>query len=203
VRAGAHNLALINMELGQIEKGAKLLKTVVEARIETLGVEHPDTILSMGFLVWGYWTMGWLEDAIAHLEMITRANTQLLGPKHNDTLLAKKNLAIMYGEQGDGPWIERAIKLLRNILREIPNRVGDDDKLECYLDLAWLYRIRGDLTTSRATGELALSLVRILGDGAIRGRARDEIALTCRRQQNIVNAMAFIRRASGTPEHHS
>jgi len=65
-----------------------------------LGVEHSDTLRSMGNLAATYWHQGrWNESERFEVNVI-ELSKRLLGSEHPDTLTSMGNLAVTYRQQG-------------------------------------------------------------------------------------------------------
>ncbi len=86
---------------GSSEVARERFREVHEARVQSLGREHPDTLIAGAKLA--FWT-GRTGDAPAARDQYTAlvpALEQVLGPEHPDTLTARDNLARWTVEAGD------------------------------------------------------------------------------------------------------
>jgi hypothetical protein len=65
-----------------------------------LGVEHPDTLLSIGNLAHTYNNQGQYHDAEELLAQVVKIRARVLGSDHPHTLSGMSNLAVSYHNQG-------------------------------------------------------------------------------------------------------
>jgi tetratricopeptide (TPR) repeat protein len=85
---------------GKYSEAEELFVQVVETRKRVLGMEHPDTLLSIGNLASTYWNQGrWKEAEELDLQVM-ETRKRVLGTEHPDTLASIGNLASTYRNQG-------------------------------------------------------------------------------------------------------
>ena len=94
-------------DLGMPQLALTLTDSVTQAG-ESLGLCHPDTLLSRDNLAGAYREAGRLHEAIELFEQNLDDRTRILGPHHPDTLTTRNNLAEAYRAAGR---IEDAEKL--------------------------------------------------------------------------------------------
>ena len=87
---------------------------------DTLGPDHPDTLLSRNNLANAYHDAGRLDEAITLYEQTLKDCTRILGPHHPNTLTTRNNLAEAYRAAGR---FEDADKLF-----ETPSDSDDDEQ---------------------------------------------------------------------------
>ena len=69
---------------------------VIEKMKQTLGEEHPDTLISMLYLASTYRRQGQWKEAEALEVVVVEKRKQALGDEHPDTLKSIDNLAATY-----------------------------------------------------------------------------------------------------------
>ena len=93
-------LALVLGRAGDIDEARTLLEQVVPLRIEVDGLEHGDTLASMGALATMRAMQSEYEPAVAMQRTLAEAMTRRLGLEHPDTLAIRNNLANMLSGMG-------------------------------------------------------------------------------------------------------
>jgi tetratricopeptide (TPR) repeat protein len=83
---------------------------VRDVRVDSLGVAHPDTLVSLNNLASGYFGAGRIAEAAEMFEQACDAIVRSLGSGHPHAQVARNNLAAAYMQMGQ---LERAIELLR------------------------------------------------------------------------------------------
>jgi hypothetical protein len=73
---------------------------VVELQSKVLGVEHPDTLLSMGDLAWTVADQGRAAEAEELYRKVVELQSKVLGLEHPDTLVSMGDLAMTVACQG-------------------------------------------------------------------------------------------------------
>jgi hypothetical protein len=86
------NLAATYRGLGRLADAEELAMVVLEKRRQTLGPEHPHTLIAMRALALTYRDLGKITEAIQLLIVVVEARTHLLGPMHSDSILAQQDL---------------------------------------------------------------------------------------------------------------
>ena len=129
--------------LGLPKESLSALERVAALRRETLGADHPDTLIAMSHLAAALQDAGRSDQAIALFESILARQKERLGPDHHDTLETTNDLAVAYWESGQAA---RAIPLYRTVLEQEKARLGDDhpDTLTVMDNLAVAYAAAGE-----------------------------------------------------------
>jgi tetratricopeptide (TPR) repeat protein len=130
---------------GRYNEAETPILRVMETRRKVLGLEHPDTLTSLGNLALTYWNQGRWTEAEELGVQVMETTRRVLGPEHPFTLVSMANLASMYMSQGR--WTEaeelqvQVIKKRRKVLApEHP------DALTSLANLASTYWNRGRWT---------------------------------------------------------
>jgi len=138
-----HNLAIKLMNEGDGAAAEVLLRRVVEGREQSLGWDHPTTLMSVNNLALLLTQQG--DDAAAEplFRRALEGYETSLGPDHPDTLTSVNNFATMLHDQGDN---EAAEPLLRRVLEGREKALGPDhsDTLKSVTNLANLLTKQGD-----------------------------------------------------------
>ncbi|KAG8793097.1 hypothetical protein FRC12_003902 [Ceratobasidium sp. 428] len=115
---------------------------VLDARKQSLGELHPDTLTSMANLATTYWNQGRWDEAEALDVRVLDARKQTLGERHPNTLASMNNLASLYSNQGR--WDE-AEALGVQVLDARKQTLGElhPDTLSSMANLAFTYWIQG------------------------------------------------------------
>jgi Tetratricopeptide repeat len=93
------NFAFVLWENGDWVTAEQLELQVMDIRKKLLGLEHPDTLSSMGNLASTYYNQGrWNEAEQLELQVMDMRK-KLLGPEHPATLSSMGNLAGTYSDQ--------------------------------------------------------------------------------------------------------
>jgi len=95
-----NNLAVTYQRGDQLKEAVELHEKVLAARQRTVGMEHPDTLISMNNLANTYRQRGQLKEAAELNKKVLTASQRILGVEHPDTLLSMNNLATTYGDCG-------------------------------------------------------------------------------------------------------
>ena len=124
------------------EEVEKLLLVQADSRATKLGLDHPDTLTSMGNLASTYRNQGRWDEAEKLLVEVMNAFKAKLGSDHPDTLNSMANLASTYKNQGR--WDE-AEKLFMKVMDAFKAKLGSDhrDTLTSMGNLASTYRNQG------------------------------------------------------------
>ena len=109
-------------ELGD-PQAALSLSDAVDLLDETLGPDHPRTLVARNNLAVAYWSVGRLEQAIPLFERTLADRERILGPDHPDTLTSRNNLAGAYESVGR---IKQAIDLYERTLADTERVLGPD-----------------------------------------------------------------------------
>ena len=122
---------------------------------ETLGPEHPQTLISMGNVAKGYRDAGMFELALPLLEETLKLRKAKFGPDHPDTLNSMNDLASGYNLAGK---LDRALPLEEETLKLQKAKLGFDhpDTLASMSNLATWYRHDGKLDLALVVWEETL-----------------------------------------------
>ncbi|KAG8717983.1 hypothetical protein FRC09_013341 [Ceratobasidium sp. 395] len=96
----AWHFAIVYWENGRWKEVEALQVRVLDARKQTLGELHPDTLTTMNNLANTYMDQGRWDEAEALEVRVLDAMKQTLGELHPDTLMCMANLASTYSNQG-------------------------------------------------------------------------------------------------------
>ncbi|KAG8777650.1 hypothetical protein FRC12_000275 [Ceratobasidium sp. 428] len=96
----AEFFAMVYNDNGRWKQVEVLEMRVLDARKQTLGEAHPDTLTSTSNLANTYWNQGRWDEAEALQARALDASKQTLGELHPDTLTIMGNLAATYQDQG-------------------------------------------------------------------------------------------------------
>lgn len=116
----AAELGVLFHRLGRFEESEELLKAVLEARIETLGEEHPASLSSLNHLADLYFSMGRIDEVEPLDRRTLEIRRRTLGEDHPDTLRSLNGLAATlfnrgkYGEAA--PLFEQGLAVRRRAL---------------------------------------------------------------------------------------
>ena len=78
----------------------KILEDNVKAGRRVVGTEHPETLMSMAKLAWGYHKLGRTKDALELYDEVFAAQTRVFGLQHIDTLWCMGVRAYAYSDLG-------------------------------------------------------------------------------------------------------
>jgi non-specific serine/threonine protein kinase/serine/threonine-protein kinase len=128
--------------LGLLPQGVQHARAAVEIRVEELGPDHPETILSMKELGWLYYRQGQLDEAEEiFLEAIHRAR-RALGEDHPAMLMSRNNLSLVYVGRNR---LEEAEAIERDVFARWRRLKGEEhqETLVAANNLAWIHERRG------------------------------------------------------------
>ncbi|KAG8721592.1 hypothetical protein FRC09_007665 [Ceratobasidium sp. 395] len=132
---------------------------VLDARKQTLGKLHPDTLTSMANLASTYCHQGRWDEAEALDVRVLDARKQTLGELHPDTLLSMANLASTYQDQGRWDEAEvlqvRVVDAMKQTLGELHPRT-----LTSMSNLAATYMNQGRWGETEALGVRVLDAMK-------------------------------------------
>ena len=87
-------------DMGRREEARPLLQEALQARRETLGDRHPDTLSSIFNMGWLLKEMGQLEEARPLLREALQARRETLGDRHQDTLRSISGMGLLLANMG-------------------------------------------------------------------------------------------------------
>ena len=83
------NLALTYSRQGRHEESATLNLETLELKKKVLGLQHPDTLISMSNLAWKWKVLGRDMDAVELMRETVDLSVKTLGADHPDTVERK------------------------------------------------------------------------------------------------------------------
>ena len=98
---------------GRLDSAQALHEGTLQLRIESLGVEHPDTLTSMNNLANTFADQGGMVSAIELHRAVLEIRVRIVGRLHPYTLNSMSNLALALEEHGE---TFEAIKLMAQAL---------------------------------------------------------------------------------------
>jgi eukaryotic-like serine/threonine-protein kinase len=127
---------------GETAAAIRQLEQAAALRVDTLGLDHEDTLASMDTLGVAYQAAKRFDDAIALHERVYAISQARLGPEHPATLRTMSNLATAYGSAGRSG---EALPLAERVLAIREARLGPDhpDTLTARNNIAIVYRSLG------------------------------------------------------------
>ncbi|CAE6457660.1 unnamed protein product [Rhizoctonia solani] len=149
---------------GQWSQREKLLQLLYRVFKQTLGDEHPVTLIYMGNLALTYFDLGRYEQAEQLQVLVLHARNRVLGEAHPDTLVSMGNLASTYSNLGR---YGRAELLQVKVLNARKRVLGEEhpDTLTSMSNLASTY---SDLGRYKQAEQLLVEVLharnRVLGD---------------------------------------
>ena len=115
-----HTTAVFLTDVGLYKSGTLLAEWLLEKRENTLGKEHPSTLISLNNLALLYNNQGRYEEAEPLYIRALEASERTLGKEHPHTLISVNNLAELYNVQGKyeeaEPLFRRALELRERTL---------------------------------------------------------------------------------------
>jgi tetratricopeptide (TPR) repeat protein len=100
VLALRNSYAYVIDDLGRFAEAEAEYRTVLAARIRSLGAKHPLTLTTWNHLAYALSQQRRFSEAETEYRQVLKARSQLLGPEHSDTLTTQKNLAdVLYGQK--------------------------------------------------------------------------------------------------------
>jgi len=129
-----HDIAVVLNNQGHYSKAEMILRDVVTTRLQALGPEHADTLVSRNDLALVFWAEGKYTDAEAEDRAVLKLEEKVLGPEHPNALGTRNNLALVLEDEGkyvDAEAEDRAVlKLEEKVLGpEHPNTLSTRNNL--------------------------------------------------------------------------
>jgi len=157
-------LAVAYHTLGRANAAIALTEESLEAREESLGIDHPSTIAARNNLASVYQSAGRVGEAVAvHKKTLAEAERSL-GPDHPTTLASRQNLATAHRAAGH---VNEAVPLYEKAVKSQEQLLGPEhpDTLAGRNMLASAYQAAGQIHQAVPLYEKTLQLrARILGD---------------------------------------
>ncbi|KAK6714820.1 hypothetical protein SNK04_005751 [Fusarium graminearum] len=158
------NCALYMWTTGNFGAAEILGRKAVETRIEVLGEEHPDTLISIGNLASTFWNQGRWKEAEELNVGVIEMRKRVLGEEHPNTLASMNNLASIFSDQGR--WKE-AEELEVGVI-EIEKRVLGEEHPDTLISIGNLASIFSDQGRWKEAEELEVGVMeirkRVLGE---------------------------------------
>jgi serine/threonine-protein kinase len=168
----AAELGVLYQHLGLFEESADLLGKVLDARVETLGEEHPASLMSLNQLADLYFAMGRIDEVEPLDRKTLEIRRRVLGEDHPDTLRSLNGLAATLFNQGRyaeaAPLFEEGLAIRRRTLGE-----SHPDTLTLANNLAANY-----LELGRYAEAEALQREVVEGRTRVLGEAHDQTAMS-------------------------
>ncbi|KAL4935809.1 hypothetical protein BDV06DRAFT_233938 [Aspergillus oleicola] len=155
------NIAICLLTNGKYNEAANILENIVRKRV--LGLEHPETLTSMGNLAFTYEEQGRVQEAQELERQVLAIRRRVLGPEHPETLTSMGNLAYRYGEHGRR---QEAQELERQVLEISKQVLGPEhpDTLFSMANLAVTHSKQGQWKEAEELGVYVLEVrKRVLG----------------------------------------
>jgi serine/threonine protein kinase len=152
-------LGVSQLGLGYPERAVELFAKARATFANELGPDHPETLVSMRNLAWGYEKAGQLDRALPLYEETLALEKSKLGPDHPDTLSTMNDLGVFHLRTGR---VDRALPLLEEVLALRKSELGPDhpDTLEIMNNLAGAYTDAGRNDRALALHEETVALCR-------------------------------------------
>jgi tetratricopeptide (TPR) repeat protein len=180
--------------IGSNVQAEEFYRWALAARLDLLGPDHPETLLTRRNFTGMRRDRGELATAEAEYRDILAVHVRVLGPEHPDTLTTRSNLASTLHHQG---FLTTAEAEYRDILAIHLRVLGPEhpDTLTTRSNLAWTLHHQGFLTTAEEEYRDILAIhLRVLGpehpDTLL---TRDNLASTLRFQGDLETAEAEYR----------
>jgi tetratricopeptide (TPR) repeat protein len=140
-------LAVAYHSLGRARQAVSLTEESLEAREESLGVDHPSTIAARNNLASVYQSSGRIYEAIAVHEKTLAEAERSLGPDHPTTLASRQNLATAHRAAGGVnqavPLYEEAVASREKLLGpEHPDTLAGRNMLASAYQASWIPNLR-------------------------------------------------------------
>ncbi|CAB1102081.1 unnamed protein product [Ectocarpus sp. CCAP 1310/34] len=187
---------LLGFLQGKYVKAHALLERALAIREGALGVDHPDTITSLGALADLYARQGLLEKATPMLEEVVSARERAQGRDHPDVASALSMWAVVLSDQGKNA---EALALFEKALAIREGALGVDhpDTITSLGAMADLYTKQGLLDkASRLLEEVVNARERIQGrDHPDVASALNERTVLMYQQREFAEAILLLERA--------
>ena len=158
---------LLHGDKGEQTTAVAVQKEVYEARIRTLGVEHPDTLRAGRDYVEALHREGRRAEAAALHEQLTESFRAVLGPDHLETITALAYRATILHDAGE---YGQARVLEEQVVKARTEKLGEDhaDTLLAWSNLAETIREMGELNKAQAITEQVLATsIKALGEDSL------------------------------------
>jgi tetratricopeptide (TPR) repeat protein len=139
-----HMIAYTLDDLGRANEAEPILLEVIEAREQTLGREHPDTLTSRNNLAMAYQAQGKHLEEEQQRRIIMEIRERNLGPEHLATLRTRYHLAVALKSQGKRSEADQEFATVQTI-RERLAGTGDSNARRSQANATKEYR---DVVTS-------------------------------------------------------
>jgi len=147
--ANLFRLGNIYFTQGKLDEAADAWTRTLQGRERVLGLEHKDTLRTMGSLAIVFQNQGKLVRAQTMLIRALEGQEKTLGLEHSRTLTTMNNLGNLYADQGK---LDKAEALLRRALFGREKVLGADhaNTLATVTNLAVVFEEQGELVEAQA-----------------------------------------------------
>ncbi|MEU2782206.1 FxSxx-COOH system tetratricopeptide repeat protein [Streptomyces sp. NPDC007110] len=147
------NEVIYLLRWGDYTSGRDLARTAYEMWSETLGHDHPQTLLVARWLGFLLFTMGAYQEAADLNSSVLDAYRRTMGPDAQDTIDALGNVAIDHRVRGD---FTESLTLTESVHRQYLRMLGPDDPetLRAAHNLGVSLRLAGDFARARDIDEM-------------------------------------------------
>lgn len=152
-------LAVALLGLGQWDEALGLYRQSLEIRLDKLGSDHEETLVSQNNLAEAYSTAESLNDALPLLQDVVSKMTSVLGRQNPNTLTSMGNLAECLGGLGKHT---QAIEILEDCLADIEDHFGKGHSITLVSknNLAHNYRAIGEFDKAHSLMHQTLELMK-------------------------------------------
>jgi tetratricopeptide (TPR) repeat protein len=91
----------LRRDQGRLDEAEPFVLRSYDLRVQSLGLRHPKTRMTMNNVVWLKRQLGRPQEAVPFLEQLANAESEIYGPNDMNTFLRRWELAGLYGEVGD------------------------------------------------------------------------------------------------------
>ena len=95
-----HAIADVLIDQGRYREAAIVLQGALQARVSSLGPEHPDTLRSRNRLAYALWRQGRFRDAEGEFRRLIAVEERVLGAQDPETLASENGLANALDDEG-------------------------------------------------------------------------------------------------------
>jgi tetratricopeptide (TPR) repeat protein len=91
----------LRRDQGRLDEAEPFVLRSYDLRVQSLGLRHPKTRMTMNNVVWLKRQLGRPQEAVPYLEQLADAESEIYGPEAMNTFMRRWELAGLYGEIGD------------------------------------------------------------------------------------------------------
>ena len=115
------NLGTNYKDAGRVPEAIAIFERLRDARVATLGPDHPDTLNTLNSLAAAYQAAGRIPEAIALFERVRDGQIATLGPDHPETLRTIGNMAASYWTTKQ---LDKSVPLFEDVLKRQEAKLG-------------------------------------------------------------------------------